>query len=402
MREIAKKVLVLMLLITFVIEPISTNAQSIPKDVTVKNGYGEYIYENGHLIALRRNQYGVMATGIKECSLSSGPYGTSVFVRKTGKNKNNKLYEMGLKYNSFPIHFISKRASKYYPIGGDRILLSDYKNRIWYMGMGHCFFLFKHKKEKDCNYSSDFHKNERVLRSVKKIWSDDGGVAYVKKNALYFTFSSWAEGCYDDESAGVHKYFVGKGNQVKKVVCPYFEGPIFVLMKNGTVWAMGDNKKKLISNSKTKFFDEFKKLKVNRVKDIQSNGTNVVVLKKDSTLWVWGKSLKNKKKYTMKLKKIARNVKEVSIGNSTEGKDRSTILYLKKNGKAYGMGANKGYGSYMLTDEYKKKWISKPVFLMKDIKHVYAGVNFSMLIDKKSRLLWTGYFEGANFYGWLK
>lgn len=402
MREnIIKAIAISSLIISFFIKPFDVNAESNTKDGTVKTNYGEYIFENGYVTAVRRNQYGVLAKGIKECKVTSGAYGDNIFVKKTGKN--NRVYEIGLKYKLFPNYLISKRATEFYPLDNYRMILKDKNGMLRYTGVGQCYFIYNHKTEKECKKTSKFYKEERVLRGVKKVWSDTGGVAYIKNNTLYFAYSqSLIDGCYDDERIGVNKYFVGKGNQIKKVLAPYCEGPVFVLMKDGTLWGMGDNTKKLISNDETEYWEEFQKLEIDAVKDVDTNAINVAVLKKDNTLWVWGKSLKNEKKYKNQPQKIVGNVKEVSVGTSSYGKDRTVILFLKKNGKAYGFGANKGYVSYMLTDRYKKKWINKPVFLMKNVKHVYAGCDFTMLLNKKKELLWTGFFTSAKLYNWLK
>lgn len=395
-NRIVKGIVIFCLIMSFLFESSIVIAQSTSKNGTVKTSYGEYIFENGYVTAVRRNQYGVLAEGIEECKVTSGAYGDSILVKKQGKN--NCVYEIGLKYKSFPNYLISKRAAEFYPLDSARIILKDKVGKLRYIGEGHCFFIYNHKTEKQCDKSSKLYKEERVLRGVKKVWSDTGGIAYVKNNTLYFAYSkSMVAGCYDFESAGIHKYFAGKGNQVKKVVSPYYEGPVFVLMKDGSIWGMGDNSKHLITNDSIEYFEEFQKLEINGVKDVDTNAINVAVLKKDNTLWVWGKSLKNEKKYTARLQKISGNVKEISVGTSTEGKDRTVILF-KKNGNAYGFGANKGYVSYMLTDKYKKKWISKPVLLMKDVKHIYAGCDITLILNKRRELLWTGFFTCANLY----
>lgn len=366
-------------------------AQGTIKNGTEKTKYGEYIYEDGALMGVRRNQYGMLAKNVSECKVATGAYGSSVFVKKSGKK--DCVYEIGLKRNLFPTHLISKKATGFYPIGSERIILADQQKKFTYRGEGHCFFLYDHKTEKECDNSSDFCKKEKVLKGVKKVWTDDGGIAYVKDNKLFFAFSQPAVGCYNDNRAGVYNSFDGKGSQIKKVVAPYYGGPVFVLMKDGSLWGMGDNSTKLISNEKTKYMEEFHKLQIEDIIDIDTNGLNAAAIKRNGELWVWGKSLKNKNKYTNNPKKIAGDVREVSIGTNTHGKDKSIILYLKKGGKAYGLGGNKGYGSYMLTNKCKKKWIDKPVVLMENIKHVYATTDMSLLLNKRKELLWTGFFS---------
>ncbi len=387
----SKRNIILLFIVCLYVESIIVCAKGTIKNGTEKTKYGEYIYEDGALMAVRRNNYGILAKNVNECKVSTGGYGSSVFVKKSGKK--NYVYEIGLKRNLFPKHIISQKAAEFYPIGNERIILADKNKKFIYRGEGRCFFLYTHKTEKECVASSGFCKKEKVLKGVKKVWADNGGVAYVKDNKLFFAFSQPAVGCYDDKRAGVYSGFDGRGNQIKKVVAPHYGGPVFVLMKDGSLWGMGDNSTKLISNDKTKYRAEFHSLQIKDIIDIDTNGVNAAAIKKNGELWVWGKSLKNKNKYMNKPQKIARDVKEVSIGTNTHGKDKSIILYLKKGGKAYGLGGNRGYGSYMLTNKCKKKWIDKPVLLTGNIKHIYAATDMSLLLNKRKELLWTGIFS---------
>ena len=390
-------VIISILLLSLWNSNIVANAKNIPKYGTKKTNYGEYICEDGYITAVRRGQFGQMAKGIEECKVAAGPYGSSVFVRKAGKKKS--VYEIGMKYKSFPFYLISKKDAEFYPVGAERMIFADKKGEFRYTGFGHCFFLFHHKKEKQCDNSGHFFKKEKVkvLQGASKVWSDNGGIAYIKNNNLYIAYSEPTVGCYDDEMSGIHTYFTGKGDQIKKVVVPYNGGPIFVLMRDGSLWGMGDNTSKLICNRKIAYVEQFIKLNIENVKDIACNGVNTGVLKKDGTFWVWGRILKNRREYTCVPQYIAGKVKEIAIGTNTDGKDKSLIIYLKENGCAYGFGGNKGYATYMITCKNKKNWIKKPVLLMKKVKHVYATDDLVLILNRKKELLWQGMFTGTQF-----
>lgn len=89
----------------------------------------------------------------------------------------------------------------------------------------------------------------------------------------------------------------------------------------------------------------------------------VAAVKKDGTLWVWGRDIKNgAKEYSVKPIKIAQNVRGVVLANTDKNSfavPKSVILYIKKDGKAYGRGSNY---NFMLSNQCKSRWESKPVF----------------------------------------
>ena len=60
---------------------------------------------------------------------------------------------------------------------------------------------------------------------------------------------------------------------------------IFVLMKDGSVWGIGRNNRKLISSSKKKKYSQFVKIMDGGVKQIAACTDHVLVVKKDNTLW---------------------------------------------------------------------------------------------------------------------
>ena len=43
-------------------------------------------------------------------------------------------------------------------------------------------------------------------------------------------------------------------------------------------------------------------------------------------------------------------------------------------------------GGYAFTNRYKKGWNSKPVFLMKNVKHVYAAEGSTIMLKKNNSL----------------
>ena len=51
---------------------------------------------------------------------------------------------------------------------------------------------------------------------------------------------------------------------------------------------------------------------------------------------------------------------------------------------------DKNEGIAVFTDKYKKGRIRKPVLLMKNVKHVYAATNATLMLTNKKELYWTG------------
>lgn len=149
--------------------------------------------------------------------------------------------------------------------------------------------------------------------------------AYVKNNKLFITggimgelVGKGEEDCYKYNT--VQTFFDGKGNQIKQVICGenYVTGcNIFVLMKDGSVWGIGRNNRKLISASKKKKYSQFVKIMDGGVKQIAACTDHVLVVKKDNTLWGWGRTFKSlKKKYSATPRKLANNIKEVAVSET--------------------------------------------------------------------------------------
>ena len=279
------------------------------------------------------------------------------------------------------------------------------KDEICYTGVGTCYLMFSYKSAKTCKKESErYVRDQVVLKDVTKCWSGNDMFAYVKDNNLYITGWALKFDTRDEHNSrefnqrdNVKCFFEGKGNQVKQVVCgndrDYL---IFVLLKDGSVWGVGDNSRRLITDTDTKTHMEFVKAGVEGVKQIKAKDNNVVLLKKNNTLWVRGRGFRKKEKFSYQLRKIDTNVKEVCV----PCKDR--ILYVKKDGVAYGMGQSKSV-SFEFTNRYSKPyknvWINKPVKLMKNIKHVYGSYEKTILMTRDNKLYWTGK-QGITYPYW--
>jgi alpha-tubulin suppressor-like RCC1 family protein len=197
-------------------------------------------------------------------------------------------------------------------------------------------------------------------------------------------------------------FFRGRADQVEQVVSG--GNNIFVLMKDGSVWGRGDNRRNFISKTSTKYYKDFVRIVPSGVKSIAATTLNVGMLKTDGTLWLWGeKTGKKKVTYTNKPYKVANKVKEFALGtdyNNVKAKtSRTMLILLKTNNTAYGWGSN---DCYALTSKYKKGWINKPVKLRANIKHVYAGDGTSLLLDNKDRLYMAGTQWYRRMMTWVK
>ena len=315
-------------------------------------------------------------------------------MKKLGQKKSNIYYRN---------HLISKCTKALFPIGNRTIFIQNKRNEILLTGeyYSKCGTIFGHKNAEDCERDRARTVNKVILKNIKKCWSDAGTFAYVKNNNLIVTgqsVTSVDDECYEMDTK--HTFFKGKGEQVKQVVSGRMN--VFVLMKDGSVWARGNNEKKLISDSDEKYHKKFVRIVPGGVKSIAATYNNVGMLKKDGTLWLWGeRTEKNKVTFSAEPYQIARNVKEFSLGmNNFKTKTGNVIvLLLKKNNKAYGWGAN---NEYALTSKYKKGWIDKPVKLKSNIKHVYVGYGTTFLLDRKNRLYWGGEQWYTGLMNWVK
>lgn len=97
--------------------------------------------------------------------------------------------------------------------------------------------------------------------------------AYVKNNTLYVTGIAATPynpstpdheepACYEYDT--VRQFFQGGANGIRDVVCGEdcgaYGNNIFVLMKDGSVWGMGSNRGKLISNNQKRYYEDFVKI----------------------------------------------------------------------------------------------------------------------------------------------
>lgn len=358
---------------------------------------------------VERKGYGLIAKNVSNVKIGAYSNFWEIFMKQRGQKEIKEVDLFHKKkggYANYKMNVVFKNTKYYFPMI-DRSLCVDKNNRLLLTGKEVCHLFAKHSTEKECEKSFGKHRNQVVQKNIagSKCWCDSDMFAYVKNNKLYLTGYAAASPngyeCYKNET--VKTFFEGKGNKIKEVVCGQCDGygksNIFVLMKDGSVWGMGDNKCKMISDAKQKYYHDFIKIIPKGVKMIAANSKNVAMIKKNDSLYVWGKILKSRKNiYSFHPKRIAKNVKEVSISDA-EFEGGTVLVYLKKNKVAYGLGEN---SDYALTDKYKKGWNSKSVMLAKNIKHVYAAPKATILLDNKRKLYWAGTQDYYNQYDWVK
>lgn len=356
---------------------------------------------------VERKDYGLIAGNVSNVKIGTDSNLWEIFLKQRGK-KEVKEVDLFHKKNggtaNYKMNIVFKNAKHYFPMI-DRSLCVDEKNQLLLTGKDVCHLFAKHATEKECEKSFGKYRNQAVQKNIdgSRCWCDDDMFAYVQDDKLYLTGSAAAspgDECYKNET--VKAFFEGKGNEIKEVVCGkcdgYGKSNIFVLMKDGSVWGMGSNKCKMISDSKQKYYPDFIKIIPKGGNMIAANSNNVAMIKKNGSLYVWGKTLKSREKiYSFHPKRIAKNVKEVSISDA-QFEGGTVLVYLKKNKVAYGLGDN---SQYALTDKCKKGWNSKAVMLRKNIKHVYAAPHATILLDNKANLYWTGTQDYYAQYDWV-
>ena len=366
---------------------------------TKKKDPAEYIWIADDQKEIRRTKYGLIAKNVSEVYIGVQPSFWQVYIRQKEKVKEVRLTEK--KRGKYEKYTVAVNCKNIYPQLDGNITV-DTNNRVLFTGIYTCDFFVKHTSKKECKeaYNQKHPYIDQVVETdVEKSWGNNNMFAYVKNNTLYITggimgelVGKGGEDCYKYDT--VRTYFEGRGNQVQQVVCCEdfaLKCNIFVLMQDGSVWGIGRNNRKLISNSKKKNYPRFVKIIDGGVKQIAACINNVAVVKKNNTLWTWGRTLQSKKKrYSATPRKIASNVKEVAVSTAGSMPIRSIIVYLKKNNKAYGIGYNYGGGGAPFTNRYKDDWHSKPVLLMKNVKHVYAATASTLMLTKKNKLYWSG------------
>ena len=366
---------------------------------TKKKDPAEYIWIADDQKEIWRTKYGLIAKNVSEVYIGTQPSFWQVYIRQKEKVKEVPLTEK--KKGKYKMYTVAANCKNIYPqIDGN--ITVDINNRVLFTGICTCGFFVKHTSKKQCKeaYNQKHPYIDQVVETdVEKSWGNNNMFAYVKNNTRYITGEIMGElvrktgdGCYKYDT--VRTYFEGRGNQVQQVVCCEdfaLKCNIFVLMQDGSVWGIGRNNRKLISNSKKKNYPQFVKIIDGGVKQIAACINNVAVVKKNNTLWTWGRTLQSKKKrYSATPRKIASNVKEVAVSTAGSMPIRSIIVYLKKNNKAYGIGYNYGGGGAPFTNRYKDDWHSKPVLLMKNVKHVYAATDSTLMLTRKNKLYWSG------------
>lgn len=354
----------------------------------------EKVYDDGEKAEVWRKKYGLVARNVAEVQVGTEMDFWEVYIRQKNEKKIrevNFFKRVNGKRNVYETNTVSNNAKKFYPHLNGSILV-DKNNRVLFTGISTCDYFVHHTSKKQCNKAYRPKRpyiNKVVKKNVMKTWGNNRMFAYVKNNNLYITGEVisgifWDDRCYGHNS--VKTFFKGKGSQIKQVVCGDYN--IFVLMNDGSVWGMGENDAKLISQSKQKKFTEFTKIIDSGVKQITASMENVAMIKKDQTLWIWGRSLhSSKESYYTTPNKIANNVVEASLSDARGWAVHSMLVYLKKNHKAYGMGYNqeKAFGN-----QYKNGWHHKPALLMKKVRHVYAAYNATLLLNRKHELYWSG------------
>lgn len=369
-----KKLVLFLLIYSLISSPyiIVSNAK-VEKYEADKYGDGGGIYRY-------RKKFGVLATNVKDVkvAVSNNYLSTKILISQ--------------KENCYRQIDFSKKLAKKYTI--------RYKNTQYGRDLGNlvltCPFhaIYRNSRGNVKEKGDEKLISQKELKKIKEYWGNNTMLAYVVDDVLKIKWDNYKKS---------REYFRGSAKQVKKVVAGnsiYGEENVFVLMEDGSVWGWGDNQYHLISNESKKQYRKFVKIVPSGVKDIFASQKSVAIHKKDDSLWVWGEYRKgNKKKYTATPKKIDSNVGMFSMSQNQRAEDDLTgsviLIYVKKNGMAYGWGSNHGWG---MTTTKGTKWKSKPVKLKKNIDRVYVANEVVLLLSKEGVLYWCGHIYGTSIF----
>lgn len=352
--------------------------------------YDEYEGGERGVWKVYRNDYGLIAKNVKKVWTTD--YGDNVFISQ----KKNHIQEVDFSHwtgkgnTRYRTSLVSKDAVEFYPPNAYLLISRNSKGE---------YFRTRITIGENGKITGTV-KSERVpaLDGVEKCWYGGQGMfACIKDNSL--KLRRYVPTGPSEVTEEIKTYFEGKGDQIKEVVAStgdslYSANCIFVLMKDGSVWGMGNNRYKMLGKEGSA--EQFNQIIARDVEHIQAGTDRVAMLKKDKTLWVWGRTMqKAMGKCSEKPVKVANNVKEFSFSG---GRDWCYLLILKTNHTAYGLGG----AEYMkiFTKRYPRKWYAKPVQLMKNVKHVYAAATTgrTMFLTKKNELYWTGHIREYPLY----
>lgn len=300
--------------------------------------------------------------------------------------------------------FLDGDAKEIFSMGSRKFLIRNRQGELYYTGYGKCDAFWKHDTKEDCNSDDKVWKRVKVLDGVKKCWCSQGIFSYVRDDALHIVNYNVEDGgkiaaCWERKEQD-KIYLQGAGEQVEEVIAAESEVVtdfcIFVRMKDGSVWAMGKNKHKMLGDKKEKYVGDFEKIISKDVIKIGVCEDRVAMLKKDQSLWMWGREMK-KGTGTCSAKpyKVADHIKEFTINGS--GK-YCHMLMLKTNGTVYGLGG-KGHVK-IFSGKKAKGWYARPVKVMEKVKHIYSGGTIytggganTFLLTRKNELYWTSAFQ---------
>lgn len=171
------------------------------------------------------------------------------------KKKGEILYKTSL---------VSKTGKNIYPVSNGKCYFKNKAGDVFYSGYAFCYSVWKHRSKEECRKEGDtLVKHQKILSHVKKCWSGDGMFAYVQDNSLKITgyYGRISEQDVDcsERKQTADTFFKGKGDNIREVVCTGISSDfscVFVLMKDGSVWGMGDNRCKMLSSEDQEFSGE--------------------------------------------------------------------------------------------------------------------------------------------------
>ena len=360
MKRFAKKAVVFLLVLA-TLEPCYAGNVYAKAERHFSDEFGDF---------RERKRFGVLATNVQDVKTGTNQQfrATSVFIsRKKGRyrvidfsKKRDKEYSIRYK-NAL----IGTDMTDFVPVSASRGIYRDEKGKIKENGEG---------MKEPLIPSKDRSK-------IEKYWGNDWMFAYVSEDVLKIIYSNEGK---------VRKYFPGETGKIKKVVggnCAYSKSA-FVLMEDGSVWGVGNNEYHMVSDASEKKYTKFQKIVSDGVADISATRVNVAILRKDKSLWVWGKYRSGgKEKCSAVPQKIDDDVKNFALSYNNAYDSVPILAYVKESGEAYGWGSN---DDWSMSDSYKSGWLDKPVKLKDNISRVFLADQMMLLLGENKTLYWCG------------
>lgn len=256
----------------------------------------------------------------------------------------------------------------------------------------------------DSYYEPECFVPPQGYSKIKKMWLADGTLAYGIDNDLWVS-GLVLNGSYVTPRQKPKRILKNKLDQVKTVSVSM--NYVIINYKDGSAEVMGEDRCGKSVKDKTSPYLYEKPVPLNRfdskVQRYIAGFDNIGAITNNGDFYIWGSNEygflcdKSLKKTTNQPRCVLKDVKDVIM-------TYEHVLALKKDGTVWSWGKNylapsggpdaKIRDSAYTIDSSKKKIITKPVKIASDVKQIAEGSEFSVILKKNGTAYWRGTISG--------